>query len=123
MSNRGGPHAEAAALVRRSAVAVNLSPPGLFDKAALEGMFAGKPTLVTNADFAPLLDAAADLLLLPYEAGPEALAGRLARLLALTPEERAAIGAELRGRALAAHSLDSLMDRVVALMGEAVAYG
>lgn len=117
------PHAEAAALVRRSAVAVNLSPPGLFDKAALEGMFAGKPTLVTNADFAPLLDAAADLLLLPYEAGPEALAGRLARLLALTPEERAAIGAELRGRALAAHSLDSLMDRVVALMGEAVGHG
>jgi glycosyltransferase involved in cell wall biosynthesis len=119
------PHAEAAALLRRSAIAVNLSPPGLFDKAALEGMFAGKPTLVTNADFAPLLGAAADSLLLPYEAGPEAeaLAERLAQLLALTPDERAALGADLRARALAAHSLDSLMDRVVALMGEAVRHG
>ena len=116
------PPAEAAALLRRSAIAVNLSPPGLFDKAALEGMFAGKPTLVTNADFAPLLGDAADLLLLPYEAGPEGLAGRLARLLALTPDERAAMGAALRARALAAHALDSLMDRVVALMGEAVAH-
>jgi len=117
------PHAEAAALLRRSAVAVNLSPPGLFDKAALEGMFAGKPTLVTNADFAPLLGDAADLLLLPPDADETALAERLARLLALMPEERAAIGAELRARALAAHSLDSLMDRVVALMGAAVAHG
>ncbi|MEW6578816.1 MAG: glycosyltransferase family 4 protein [Chloroflexota bacterium] len=117
------PHAEAVALLRRSAIAVNLSPPGLFDKAALEGMFAGKPTLVTNADFAPLLGDAADLLLLPYEAGPEALADRLARLLALSPDERAALGADLRARALAAHSLDSLMDRIIGLMGEAVGHG
>ena len=117
------PHAEAMALLRRSAVAVNLSPPGLFDKAALEGMFAGKPTLVTNADFAPLLGDAADLLLLPYEAGPETLAERLAQLLALSPDERAALGAKLRARALAAHSLDSLMDRIMALMREAVTHG
>ena len=117
------PHAGAMALLRRSAIAVNLSPPGLFDKAALEGMFAGKPTLVTNADFAPLLGDAADLLLLPYQAGPETLAERLARLLALSPDERAALGAELRARALAAHSLDSLMDRIVALMREAVTHG
>jgi len=117
------PHAEAAALLRRSAVTVNLSPPGSFDKAALEGLFAGKPTLVANADFAPLLGDAADLLLLPPDAGESALADRLARLLALTADERAAMGAGLRARALAAHSLDSLMDRIVALMGEAVAHG
>lgn len=117
------PHAEAIALLRRSAIAVNLSPPGLFDKAALEGMFAGKPTLVTNADFAPLLGDAVDLLLLPPDADETALAGRLAQLLALSPDERAALGAKLRARALAAHSLESLMDRVVVLMREAVTHG
>jgi glycosyltransferase involved in cell wall biosynthesis len=117
------PHVQAMALLRRSAIAVNLSPPGLFDKAALEGMFAGKPTLVTNADFAPLLGDAADLLLLPPDADEAILAGRLARLLALTPDERVALGGELRARALAAHSLDSLMDRIVALMDEAVRHG
>jgi hypothetical protein len=37
----------------------------------------------------------------------------------MTPQQRGAIGADLRARALAAHSLDGLMDRIVALMGEA----
>ncbi len=79
-------------------------------------MFAGKPTLVTNSDFLPLLGDAADLLSLPYEAIGDALAERLARLLALTPAERATLGADLRARALEAHSLDGLMDRLAALM-------
>ena len=104
------PHAEAIALVRRSAVTVNLSPLGLFDKAALEGMFAGKPTLVTNAD-SPVLGDAARPLLLPPDADENCAGRRLARLLALM-EERARAWRGLRGRALAAHSLDSLMDRV-----------
>jgi glycosyltransferase involved in cell wall biosynthesis len=117
------PHADAAARLRGCAVAVNLSPAGLFDKAALEGMFAGKPTIVTNTDFLPLLGDAADLLYLPDSASESDLADRLARLLAMTPEARAQIGADLRARALAAHSLDGLMDRIVALMGEAAGHG
>ncbi len=110
------PHAQVADRLRASAITVNLSPPGLLDKAALEGMFAGKPTLVTNPDFLPLLGDAADLLSLPYDADTAALADHLARLLALTPAARAALGADLRARALEAHSLDGLMDRLAALM-------
>ena len=117
------PHAEVAATLRGCAVAVNLSPPGLSDKAALEAMLAGRPTLVTNSDFLPLLGDSADLLYVPENAGDGALADRLARLLALTPAERMALGAQLRERALAAHSLDGLMDRLAALMREVMAHG
>ena len=110
---------ELAPLVADAAIAVNLSPPGLFDKAALESMLVGKPTLVTNTDFLPLLGDAADRLYLPYDAPDEALADRLAALLALSPAERTAIGRELRARVIAAHALESLMDRIVDLMHEA----
>ena len=117
------PHAEAARRVRESAVAVNLSPPGLFDKAALEGMLSGRPTLVTNRDFLPLLGDYAGLLYLPYDADDAALADRLARVLALGPDRRAAIGAVLRRETMAHHSLASLMDRITTLMQEAIAHG
>jgi glycosyltransferase involved in cell wall biosynthesis len=117
------PHDQVAAILRGCAVTVNLSPPGLFDKAALEGMLAGKPTLVTNLDFLPLLGDSAELLYLSDGATDGDLAGRLAQLLALSPEERAALGAELRARAIAAHSLDGLMDRLVTLMREAARHG
>lgn len=114
------PQAQVADLIRGCAIAVNLSPPGLFDKAALETMLVGKPTLVVNADFLPVLGEAADLLYLPEDAGGDALADRLARLLALSPEERAALGMQVRERVLLAHSLDGLMDRMVTLMREAI---
>jgi glycosyltransferase involved in cell wall biosynthesis len=120
------PHVQVADIIRGCAVAVNLSPPGLFDKAALEPMLTGKPTLVVNPDFLPVLGEAADDLYLPEDASGDAvvnrLADRLARLLALSPEERAALGMPLRERALAAHALDGLMDRMVTLMREAVAH-
>ena len=110
------PHSRVAGLIQGCAAAVNLSPPGLFDKAALEPMLAGKPTIVANPDFLPLLGDEAGWLLLPPDASDGDLADRLARLLAMSPGERAALGAGLRARALAAHSLDGLMDRLVALM-------
>lgn len=116
------PHREALAALARCAIAVNLSPPGLFDKAALEPMIAGKPVIVTNPDFLPLLGNHADALYLPDDASDMALAERLAALLALSPDARAAIGVDLRERALAAHALDGLMNRIVALMHEAVGH-
>ena len=74
------PAAAARDWYRRATVAVNMSPPGLFDKAALESMACGVPTIVCNPAFAPLLGDYADLLL---TAGPEDVSGlgeRLERL-------------------------------------------
>lgn len=109
-----------AAVVEDCAIAVNLSPPGLFDKAALETMLAGKPTLVMNTDFLPVLGDAADLLYLPHDADDDQLAERLAYLLAMGPQERAILGQELRERVIGEHSLGTLMDRITHLMYRAV---
>ncbi|MCD4687482.1 MAG: glycosyltransferase family 4 protein, partial [Anaerolineae bacterium] len=105
-----------AEVVENSAIAVNLSPPGLFDKAALETMLAGKPTLVMNTDFLPVLGDTADLLYLPHDTDDDQLAERLAYLLALGPEERATLGYRLRERVINEHSLGTLMDRIAHLM-------
>ena len=114
------PRPQATAWVRKSALAVNLSPPGSFDKAVLEAMLTGKPVIVTNADFLPVLGDAADVLYVPYDAPESALAERLAHVLRMSADERAAIGRGLRERVLEAHALDGLMDRMVQLMGELI---
>jgi glycosyltransferase involved in cell wall biosynthesis len=105
-------------LYRRASVATNLSPVGLFDKAALEAMLAGTPLIAANPAFDGLLgDHRAALRV----GGPDDAAGvaaRLAGLLALPAEERDAIGRDLRARTAEAHGLDRLMARLVALMQE-----
>lgn len=101
---------------RRAAVAVNMSPAGLFDKAALESMACGKPTIVCNPAFKPLLGDYADLLL---TAGPRDVAGlrrRLERVLALSEAERAEIGMELRAAVMQKHSLDALVEKLLAVL-------
>ena len=77
------PAAEVRDWYRRATAAVNMSPVGLFDKAALESMACGLPTIVCNPAFAPLLGDYVDLLV---TAGPEDVNGlrnRLERLFAL----------------------------------------
>ena len=101
---------------RRATVAVNMSPVGLFDKAALESMACGLPTVVCNPAFAPLMGEYAELLL---TRDPEDVAGlrdRLERLLALSDEERAEIGRQLRENVRREHSLDQLTARLLAVL-------
>ena len=100
----------------RAAVAVNMSPAGLFDKAALESMACGRPTIVCNPAFKPLLGEHAELLL---TAGPGDVAGlrrRLERVLALSDGERAAIGTRLRAAVMREHSLDALIGKLLAVL-------
>ena len=101
---------------RRATVAVNMSPPGLFDKAALESMACGVPTIVCNPAFATLLGDYADLLL---TAGPEDVSGlgeRLERLFRLSAAERAGIGNQLRANVLRQHSLPQLIERLLSVL-------
>ncbi len=103
-------------LLRQMTAAVNLSPPGLFDKAALEAMLCGVPTLVANDAFDDLLGDQADELRIPSGEDAGALAAKLAALLDHSPEERRAMALDVASRVAAAHSLDGLMDRLVDLM-------
>ena len=110
------PAAEVRDWYRRATAAVNMSPVGLFDKAVLESMACGLPTIVCNPAFAPLLGDYADLLV---TAGPEDVNGlrdRLERLFALSDRERAEIGRQLRESVLREHSLDRLTGRLLAVL-------
>jgi glycosyltransferase involved in cell wall biosynthesis len=113
----GGLLAEAVRdLLRRATLAVNLSPPGLFDKAALESMLVGVPTLVSNPAFNDLLGEHVPRQSIADPNDTLALADRLGALLALPAGERQRMAADIRERVRAAHSLDGLMDKLVALM-------
>lgn len=110
------PQNELVDLYRRSTIAVNLTPPGSFDKAALEAMLTGIPLIAANPAFGNLLGPYADKLLVDTPEDAAGVARRLAELLALPATERSAMGSELRERVAAEHSLDRLMDRLVELM-------
>jgi glycosyltransferase involved in cell wall biosynthesis len=102
--------------LRGATVAVNLSPPGLFDKAALESMATGTPTIVSSPAFDDLLGEYASTLRIPDPEDDRALAGALRHVLGLSMPERKAVGRALRARVVAAHSLDRLIPRLVSVL-------
>jgi glycosyltransferase involved in cell wall biosynthesis len=108
-------------LYRRAAVAVNLSPPGMFDKAALEAMLTGVPTITASRAFDPVYGEYARLLRL--DGTPPDPAGLAARIQApaLLPGSpaRGAMTEAVRARAAALHGLDGLMERLTVLMNQA----
>ncbi len=103
-------------VLHQASLAFNGSPPGLFDKAVLEAMLCAVPTVVSNAAFNDLLGDYSDRLCIADGDDARALAEKLNGLLRLPAEARRAIGLVLRDRTAAAHSLDNLMDKLVALM-------
>jgi glycosyltransferase involved in cell wall biosynthesis len=96
-------------------VAVNFSPPGLFDKAALEGMACGVPILVSNLAFAPLLNGDSRLLT-SWPLNEAEITTQLEILLSLSVEERQAIGTHLRTQVIEQHSLKALMQRLISIL-------
>jgi glycosyltransferase involved in cell wall biosynthesis len=98
----------------RAAAAVNLSPVGLFDKAALEALVMRVPTIVTNPSFDPLLGEASWRSESPEDhAG---LTARLTAILALDPAERERLTSISRARTVEAHGLDGLIRRLVQVL-------
>ncbi len=100
----------------QASVAVNLSPPGLFDKAALESMLTAVPTIVTNPAFDPLLGDYASRLRIVDSNDVAGLANSLKSLSTMTTAERQSMVDGIRQRVNANHSLEGMMDRLVALM-------
>jgi glycosyltransferase involved in cell wall biosynthesis len=97
----------------RTAVAVNLSPPGLFDKAALEGMACGLPTMTSSTAFLPLIGDNSDKLLIATPEDAAGLTAHLRDLLAQPAQDRRAIGLALRRAVIQQHSMKSLIPRLV----------
>ncbi|MXV92853.1 MAG: glycosyltransferase family 4 protein [Chloroflexi bacterium] len=107
---------ETLAWYQRAWIAVNMSPPGLFDKAALESMACGVPTIVANPAFAPLLGEHPDLLLTDSPSDAPGLRKRIAHICGLSRHERAAIGRQLRANVVREHSLPRLIDRLMSVL-------
>ncbi|MFN8529170.1 MAG: glycosyltransferase [Anaerolineae bacterium] len=104
------------AILRSASAAVNLSPPGLFDKAALEGMAVEVPTIASSEAFRPVMGRHAPALLIAAPEDHNTLALRLAAIQRLPAEERREMGARLRANVIAQHSLDGLIERLVRVL-------
>ncbi|MDQ7035430.1 MAG: glycosyltransferase family 4 protein [Anaerolineae bacterium] len=101
---------------RSATVALNLSPSGLFDKAALESMACAIPTIVSNDAFQPLTREFADKLHIPQPDDVMTLRNQLETLFALSDGERQQIGQILRQRVVEEHSLNSLIPKLICVM-------
>jgi glycosyltransferase involved in cell wall biosynthesis len=86
----------------------------LFDKAALESMAVGVPTIVGSRAFDDVIGDAR--LCLSDVDDAAALAARLRLVLALPEDERRALGMAQRWRVVEAHSLDGLIGRLVSVL-------
>jgi glycosyltransferase involved in cell wall biosynthesis len=99
---------------RRCRVHVNLTPSGFGDKVAWEAMACGRPSLLANAGFHETLGKyAEDLLFDPEDF--EALASKLALLLAHSQREHDEIGMYLRQQVIRTHSLEGLASKLMSL--------
>lgn len=87
---------------QRAVLHVNLAPTGGMDKAVLEGLAAGTPSLACNETFRPLFGEDADLLILPEDTAGT-LAAHIAALLDKPETERRALGLRLRERVTAGY--------------------
>ena len=97
---------------------VNAHAHGSADKVVFEAMACARPTIVSSSVFAGLL--ANDGPRLTFAEGDAAdLAGRMVELAGTPVDERAALGALLRSRVEASHSLHHWADEIVRLATEA----
>ncbi|MBI3097387.1 MAG: glycosyltransferase [Planctomycetes bacterium] len=110
-------HSSLPAIVAASAVGVNLAPTGAVDKAALESMACGVPTVVCNETFSQFFSAEDPRRLL-FRAGDAAdLAVRLRDVLSLPPATRASMSRRLRGMVIREHSVEHMTRGLMRIFG------
>lgn len=114
------PRADVPALLRSADVVVSPAEPAAgatLDKAVYEAAACARPVVTTNPALAPFL---ADLPLpaLATARDPESLAAVLRAVVAAPAADRAAVGAELRRRVVAQHSLEHWADAVISTVSE-----
>ncbi len=111
------PHRMPALLAGADAL-VNAHADGSADKVVFEALACGRPALVSSEVFAGLV-ATDDLALTFREADANHLAERMVALARTPATTREAVGAALRRRVEASHSLDHWADEIVRLAAEA----
>jgi glycosyltransferase involved in cell wall biosynthesis/putative flippase GtrA len=104
----GVPHHQASALYQSHRVFINLTPPGSFDKTIVESLACGTLVLTANTDLAEKLPAEC---VVDTNAGPEAVAAALERLLNLSDQDYAGLIAAC-AQFVQHHSLANLIDRL-----------
>lgn len=109
------PHERVPAELRRAHTMVNLSATGSVDKAVLEAMACGIPVVSANEAFLEMLSPWAGQLLTPPD-DPQALAQRLQGLMAMESEARVALGRELRALVERDHSMERLVENLLAVL-------
>ena len=105
------PFDQVAAEYQRAAVHVNLCPTGGMDKAVLEGMAVGVPTLVRNETFGPVLGELAEKLIVAGD-DARAVAARLDHLLRFPDSERQALSDRLRQIVVEGYSQQALIEKL-----------
>jgi glycosyltransferase involved in cell wall biosynthesis len=108
------------ALLASADVIVSPNEPRLgltLDKGVFEAAACARPVVSTSAAFAPLLGNLSLELIAPAR-DPTALAATIGAVARAGRDERAAIGAELRRRVVAGHSLQHWADAVIAVARE-----
>jgi glycosyltransferase involved in cell wall biosynthesis len=114
------PRRELPALLAAADVFVSPAEPrsgATLDKAVYEAAACARPVVTSNAALAPFLEGLPLPLLVPPR-DPRALADALVRLGAAEPATLAEVGAELRRRVVAGHSLEHWVDAVVTIVTE-----
>lgn len=111
------PYLEIAPLYHQADVFLSCQSQLGLDKALLEAMASGLPTITANSSFFDLLGDRSGELFFNGDR-PGELADRLAGLADLTAVRRTEIGAGLRDRVLAAHGLDGLVTKIIGQVRE-----
>ena len=113
------PYDKVAFYYQNCVLTVNMCPTGGADKAVLEGLACGKPAVVCNKTFAPILGEDTPSLLFE-ERNASDLAERVLAILQSNGKVRKAMGCRLRERVVKMHSVDKLMGHICEVLVKAI---